>query len=373
MTAEKNYEGLRPPLDRRSLVIATERSCERWALKLELRWASLQLEGLASTPMRTRAPSVPPSTGPSTQVIKASDAMRRVYGLIETVAGHDVPVLLTGETGTGKELAARQIHLPSGRAETPFIAQDCGALTETLLESELFGHVRGAFTGAAHDHPGLFQVADGGTIFLDEIQNTSPALQAKLLRVVEEGEVRPVGGTRPKRVDVRLIAGATSISRMPSAAIVSRDFTTASIASDRLPALRDHADDIMPRPHFTTMICTNLGRPAARIDPRAEAALLAYPWPGNIRELRNAIERALLLTKPNEPMRWETLPEDVRTHREVAVPPRGLDDKLAVYERQLIKEALDRHDGIVRRAAHELDVNPVTLARRMRKLDLAGE
>src|SRR5205085_9337713 len=199
-SSEKIYEVLRPPVDRAALVRAAQRSCEHWALKLELRWASLQLEGLSAIPVRPRPSSLPPVVRSS--LIHVSEAMQRVYKLIQTVAVHDVPVLLTGETGTGKELAAREIHALSRRADTPFIAQDCGALTETLLESELFGHVRGAFTGATTDHPGLFQIADGGTIFLDEIQNTSAALQAKLLRVVEHGEVRPVGGAKVRRVDV---------------------------------------------------------------------------------------------------------------------------------------------------------------------------
>jgi len=372
LTAGKIYDVLRPPLDTRTLIRATERSCEHWALKFELRWASLQLEGSAIKALH--APSISEPAPHSANIIRVSEQMRRVYELIETVAVHDVPVLLTGETGTGKELAARELHALSRRADKPFIAQDCGALIETLLESELFGHVRGAFTGATSDHPGLFQIADRGTIFLDEIQNTSPALQAKLLRVIEVGEVRPVGGTRSKRVDVRLIAA----SNVDLGVAIARG----QFRSDfyyrldrfpiKLPGLREHPDDILPLArYFVATTCDSLGRPGSRLDPRAEAALLAYAWPGNIRELRNALERALLLTKPGEPVRWDILPDAVR--RTSIAEPRdlhGLDAQVAEVERRLIVSALDRHGGVLRRAARELQLHPVTLSRRMKKLGI---
>ena len=376
LTAEKIYEVLRPPLDRRALVQAIERSCERWALKHELRWASLQLEGTAAKgPLRAQPKAEPPRS--NMHVVRVSAAMQRVHDLIKTVAVHDVPVLLAGETGTGKELAAREIHSLSRRAETPFIAQDCGALTETLLESELFGHVKGAFTGATNDHPGLFQIADGGTIFLDEIQNTSPALQAKLLRVVEEGEVRPVGSTKTRRVNVRLIAACNvDLKEAVAQGRFRSDFYyRLNRFPIELPALRDHVDDILPLTrHFITMFCTSLDRPVQRLEQRAEQALLAYRWPGNIRELKNAIERALLLTPPPDPVPWETLPDDVR-HAQASFAPsgaHGLDARVADVERRLIEEALVRNNGIVRRAARELAVNSVTLSRKMKKLGITA-
>jgi len=373
-TSETFYEVLRLPLERDMLVHAVARSCERWALSLELRWASLQLEGLAVPAPRPTPPVAPPVT--RTSMLRVSEVIQRVYELIETVAVHDVPVLLTGETGTGKELAAREIHALSRRADTPFIAQDCGALTETLLESELFGHVRGAFTGATTDHPGLFQIADGGTIFLDEIQNTSPALQAKLLRVVEEGEVRPVGGPRTRRVDVRLIAACNvDLKEAVTQRLFRADFyyrlNRFPIA---LPALRERTDDILPLArYFAKNRCVGLGRPEPRFEPRVEAALRAYPWPGNIRELRNTIERALLLTKPSEPLRWSTLPEEVRAGTATQrLDLLGLEARVAEFERALIVEALERNGGIVRRAARDLDVNAVTLARKMRRFGIGG-
>jgi two-component system, NtrC family, response regulator HupR/HoxA len=369
------YEVLRPPLDRRMLELAVQRSCERWALQLEVKWASLRLENLAPSAHRPKSPTLNPDLPKhSGKIVRDSAAMQRVYELIRTIAVHDVPVLLTGETGTGKELAAREIHALSKRAQTPFIAQDCGALTETLLESELFGHMKGAFTGATADHPGLFQIADGGTIFLDEIQNTSPALQARLLRVVEEGEVRPVGGTKPKRVDVRLIAACNVDLKQ---AVKDQRFRSdfyyrLNRFPIELPALRDHGDDILPLTrYFVATICEALERPVQRIDPRMEDALRAYDWPGNIRELKNAIERCLLLTPPgDEPLRWETLPAEVRSEAPRPDEGRSLDSQVDALERRLIQSALDRHGGIIRRAAHELELNPITLSRKMRRLGL---
>ncbi|MBX3160479.1 MAG: sigma 54-interacting transcriptional regulator [Deltaproteobacteria bacterium] len=369
-------EVLRPPFDRRMLMLAAERSCERWALQLEVRWASLQLEGMARDPQQRPVLRDPEVAKHGTHIVRVSSQMERVYDLIRTVAVHDVPVLLIGETGTGKELAAREIHARSRRSNTMFVAQDCGALTETLLESELFGHVRGAFTGATHDHPGLFQIANGGTIFLDEIQNTSPTLQAKLLRVVEQGEVRPVGGTKPRRVDVRLIAACNVDLRQ---AVREQRFRAdfyyrLNRFPIELPPLREHVDDVAPlTSYFMAALCEAFGRPVHRVEPRVEAALAAYDWPGNIRELKNAIERALLLTPVGEPLRWAALPEEVRGTGELTVTAgHTLDEQVAAFERRLISAALERNDGVIRRAARDLTVNAVTLARKMKRLGLTG-
>jgi len=373
VTEGKVYQALRPPFDRGLLSLAIERSCERWALQLELRWASLQLEGIASTQQQLiRGRSGLAS--PHVSIIRESAAMRRVYELIATVAVHDVPVLLTGETGTGKELAAQEIHALSKRAKTPFVAQDCGALTESLLESELFGHVRGAFTGATSDNPGLFQIADGGTIFLDEIQNTSPGLQAKLLRVVEQGEVRPVGSPKSRRVDVRLIAACNVDLRqaVKEQRFRADFFYRLNRFPIELPALRDHREDIVPLAHFfLERFCEGMARTNHRFENRVEKAMFAYDWPGNIRELKNTVERALLLTPPGETIRWDSLPAEVRGGDDSPrSPDAGLDAQLASFERTLIRTVLDRNEGVIRRAARELDVNAVTLSRKMRRLGL---
>jgi transcriptional regulator with PAS, ATPase and Fis domain len=273
-------------------------------------------------------------------------------------------------------MAAREIHARSKRSKTLFVAQDCGALTETLLESELFGHVRGAFTGAMSDHPGLFQVADGGTIFLDEIQNTSPTLQAKLLRVVENGEVRPVGGAKPRIVDVRLIVACNVNIReaVKQQRFRSDFYYRLNRFPIELPPLRDHVEDILPLTrYFVKMFSDRLGRPLVRIDPRVESALLAYDWPGNIRELKNAIERALLLTPAGEPLRWDVLPDDVRGGARAEAPDLGLEEQVETFERRIIQMALDRNGGVIARAARELRVNAVTLSRKMRRLGLLDE
>jgi two-component system, NtrC family, response regulator HupR/HoxA len=369
------YEVLRLPLDHPTLAAAVERSCERWALQAEVWWSSLQLEGVAAA--AAQQPAIAPRESELPKhgghVVRVSGAMKRVYSLIETVAVHDVPVLLNGETGTGKELAARAIHALSRRSNTPFLAQDCGTLTETLLESELFGHVRGAFTGATADHPGLFQIADEGTIFLDEIQNTSPGLQSKLLRVVEEGEVRPVGSVKPRRVNVRLIVACNVDLRqaVKEGRFRADFFYRLNRFPIEIPPLRDHAEDILPlASYFVAMICEVMERPVARIEPRMERALHAYAWPGNIRELRNAIERSLLLTPPGEPLRWDTLPVELRETHEVPHGGLTLEGQVEEFERRLIQTALERNDGVIRRAARELSVNAVTLARKMRRLGL---
>ncbi len=363
---------LRPPLDRQTLSRAVDRGCERWGMQVELGWASRQLESHA----RPRAPSkrnpeLPPD---DSTAVRVSPAMQRVYELIGTVAQHNVPVLLIGETGTGKELAARKLHALSRRSSTPFVAQDCGALTETLLESELFGHVRGAFTGATTDHPGLFQIADGGTIFLDEIQNTSPVLQAKLLRVVELGEVRPVGSSKVRRVDVRLIV-ACNVD-LKQAMLEQRFRSDFYYRLNRfpieLPPLREHPEDILPLARFfLASSCNQLGRSLHRLDPQVDSALLAYDWPGNIRELKNAIERAVLLTADGEPIRPAALPDEVRGDGNApAANGHGLDARVSELERRLIREALKRHGGVIRRAARDLQVNAITLSRKMRRLGL---
>ena len=217
---------------------------------------------------------------------------------LERVAPSDVPVLITGETGTGKEVVARKIHALSLRAQGPFIAVNAGALSETLIESELFGHERGAFTGAHSDKVGWFEAADGGTLFLDEIGELPLALQVKLLRVLQEGEVTPVGARRPRPIDVRIVA-ATNVNLR--AAIAQRRFREdlfyrLSVTSLRLPALRERPGDILPLArHFVARHERALGQSGVLLGPSAAQRLTSYAWPGNARELENAIRQALLL------------------------------------------------------------------------------
>ncbi len=302
-----------------------------------------------------------------------SAPMREVIALVRQVAPFKVTVLLQGETGTGKEVLSQRLHELSPRAQAPFVVQDCGALPETLLDSELFGHVKGSFTGAVGDHPGLFVLADGGTIFLDEIENTTANLQAKLLRVIETGDVRPVGGTTVRRADVRVIAASNKDLREEVAAGRFRAdlyYRLNTFVID-VPPLRARRDDVLPlaRSFVDAMNATH-GKSARGFTPEAEAALVSWSWPGNVRELRNVVERAVLLSAPVEELGVEKLPPAMARASVFAPREASLRDQLAAVERQLIGDALARHDGVVRRAAQALKMDPVTLARRARKLGL---
>ncbi|HET9452046.1 MAG TPA: sigma 54-interacting transcriptional regulator [Aggregicoccus sp.] len=314
----------------------------------------------------------------------ASPAMRRVRELLALAAPHRVAVLLQGETGTGKEVLARSLHALGGDASGPFVVQDCGALTETLLESELFGHVKGAFTGAVADHPGLFVLAHGGTLFLDEIENTTPNLQAKLLRVLETGDVRPVGGARARRVDVRVVAASNrDLAEEVKAGRFRADlfYRLNSFTLD-LPPLRERPEDVLPlAEHFLALFNARLGRSARGLAPEAAAALQAHGWPGNVRELKNALERAVLLSQPALPLGLAQLPEAIAraAAQGSAAParpgtaPGSLRARLDALERALIREALERHGGVLRRAAAELQTDAVTLGRRARRHGLWGD
>jgi transcriptional regulator with GAF, ATPase, and Fis domain len=224
--------------------------------------------------------------------------MRRVVQLVTKVASSNSTVLITGETGTGKELIARAVHYNSPRRDAPFVVADCAALTESLLESELFGHVRGAFTGAVKDRKGLVEAARGGTLFLDEINTISPSIQGSLLRLIQEHEIRPVGSDRSVTVDVRLIAASNRDLRQLSAAGDFRDdlYYRLSVFTIDIPPLRERIEEIpLLAHHFFRQVAERLEKPLAGITPRAMTALEMHDWPGNVRELQNVIERACLL------------------------------------------------------------------------------
>ncbi|MBN1208547.1 MAG: sigma 54-interacting transcriptional regulator [Myxococcaceae bacterium] len=313
------------------------------------------------------APTQPGGDGPGF----SSPAMQRVMELVRVAAPHRVAVLLQGETGTGKEVLARIIHRLSGRGDVPLVVQDCGALTETLLESELFGHVKGAFTGAVADHPGLFVLADGGTIFLDEIENTTPNLQAKLLRVLEGGDVRPVGGTQVRHVDVRVVAASNrDLAQEVRAGRFRADlFYRLNSFTIDIPPLRERPEDVLSLGrHFLELFNRVLKRSASGIASEAEEALLAYPWPGNARELRNVMERAVLLSQPGEVVTRRLLPPALVSARGGGAEPGGsLRARMEQVERDIIREALEQHGGVLRRAAVALGMDPVTLGRRARR------
>lgn len=245
-------------------------------------------------------------------LIGKSPALVKVMKMVGRLATTSLPVLIMGESGTGKEVVARAIHQRSQRASKPFVAVNCGAMTAELIESELFGHVRGAFTGADRDRPGLFEEADGGTVFLDEVTETTPGFQVKLLRALQDGEIRRVGSSRTLRVDVRLIAAS---NRNPKAEVQQGRFRQdllyrLNAANLCLPPLRERSEDILLlAEHFAEQMCVE-GRPRLRFSPETVHLLKQYPWPGNVRELGNAVMRAAALC--DHTVCPEDLPEDIR-------------------------------------------------------------
>ncbi|MDH3424642.1 MAG: sigma 54-interacting transcriptional regulator, partial [Gemmatimonadota bacterium] len=298
-----------------------------------------------------------------------SPAMRKAMEVAQKVAPYDSPVLITGSSGTGKELVARMLHRESGRSDMPFIPVNCGGVPEQLLESEFFGFVRGAFTGADREKEGLFEAADGGTLFLDEVGELPGALQVKLLRALQEGEVRRIGATQTSRVDVRVISAT---NRDLEEAVDEGDFRKdlyyrLAVVPIHLPTLQARKEEIPQLAHhLLARHSARLGVPIEGIEPEAMEILLRYPWPGNIRELENVLERALVLTDDHI-VSVDDLPEAVRRPAP-DTPGLGVDqDDLSVkkhgarLEKHLIELALDRTGGNKTQAADLLELSPRAL------------
>ena len=299
--------------------------------------------------------------------------------LAERATDYDISVLITGASGTGKELLARAIHNGSGRADQPFVVENCGALPDDLLESELFGCKKGAFTGAYQDRIGLFEVADGGTIFLDEIGETSPAFQVKLLRVLQEGEIRPLGAQRPRKVDVRVVA-ATNRDLMTEieAGRFRRDLYYRLAAFPiHLPSLAERSMDVVP---IAARILGDVNRAFHRdvpgFAPEALAAMTRYEWPGNVRELANEIQRMVALSDHDGALSADLLSVRIR---EIAKAVVGADrpgerpqlkERVEGLEREVIGEALDRLNGNISRVAAELGLSRVGLRAKIQRYDL---
>jgi two-component system response regulator HupR/HoxA len=366
------FRSLSEPLRAASLRTALRDAARERGLKLEQRRVAFALERAL---VRQQLADVEPDVADDAVAGFQSPGMRRALSLAQTAAPVRIAVLLQGETGTGKEVMAHRIHAASPRAAAPFIVQDCGALTETLLESELFGHVKGAFTGAVSDHPGIFLLADQGTIFLDEIENTSPNLQARLLRAIETGDIRPVGGAQTRRVNVRVLAATNrDLSAEVRAGRFRADlFYRLNSFIIEVPPLRERREDIIPLArHFLAASNAAMGRSAKGLSRGAEAALRAAQWPGNVRELRNAIERAVLLTPDGALVLPEALPPAVWQTSASGSGPASLKEKLLEVERRLIRDALEESSGVVRAAARLLRTDPVTLGRKVRRHGLGS-
>jgi transcriptional regulator with GAF, ATPase, and Fis domain len=306
-------------------------------------------------------------------MVGESKAMREVYEFVSRVAGRDSTVLVSGESGTGKELVARAVHMNSARADKPFVAINCAAITETLLESELFGHERGAFTGAVSQKKGKLEVAEGGSVFLDEIGELAVPMQAKLLRVLQEREFERVGGIRPIKLDVRLIAATNRDLKEASKTGAFRAdlYYRLNVVSMHMPALRERREDIpLLAAFFAAQYGEKVKRHVAGISPQARACLMRYEWPGNVRELENAIERAVVLGS-TELILPEDLPESILEETAAAGEPvNALHDAVREAKIEVIERAIEQANGNYTEAAKILGVHANHLFRLIRTLNL---
>jgi DNA-binding NtrC family response regulator len=309
----------------------------------------------------------------SAEIVGTSPAITQVRTLISKVAGSPTTVLVEGETGTGKELVARAIHDSSPRRGELFAAVNCAALSEGVLESELFGHKRGAFTGADSDREGLFEVASGGTLFLDEVSETTASLQAKLLRVLQEREVRRVGENQARSVDVRVVAATNRrLEDEVKAGRFREDlYHRLHVFPIRMPPLRDRLEDVPAlAAHLTQRLIAQLGKPVGALTPESLGLLGRYTFPGNVRELANELERAILLAEPGAPITDDLLSDRIQEASGTGGPANALQARTDDFERVQIVDALERHGGVRARVAEEFGITYRGLLKKMRRLGL---
>jgi len=346
---------IKKPFDMEELMVLVEKTLEGSRLRRENRLLRRQLSD-----ERSRF-----------GMIGHAPALREVFRVVEKIADVRCNVLIEGESGTGKELAARAIHNLSQDAERPFVVIDCGALSDTLLESELFGHEKGAFTGASHTTQGLLEAASGGTVLLDEIGNISDALQTRLLRVVQEQEVTRVGGVRPIAIDVRFLAAThRGLERMVAAGAFRADlYHRLNVIQVHMPALRERREDIpLLAQSFVEEFARRYRRDVRGFDPESLTRLCAYDWPGNVRELRNLVERLVALAEVPELQVQQLGAEggDGGEGVEHGLPP------LEELERRYILKLLHHHDGSRERTAAALGINKSTLWRKLQQYEREG-
>jgi two-component system, NtrC family, response regulator HupR/HoxA len=364
------YHFIPKPWDPNELLVIVRRAAERWRLARENTRLRDELE-LAYNALRRETAAGRDKPTSFDGLVGADTGLRPAVELARKVLDGETTVLLLGETGTGKELFAHLIHVNGPRRAKPFVAQSCGALPDSLLESELFGHTRGAFTGATGERKGLFEEADGGTIFLDEVGETSPAMQQRLLRVLQEGEIRRVGGAGTRRVDVRVVAATNAdLEADVAAGRFRRDlYYRLNVFPIRLPPLRERADDIPAlADHLLREACRRTRRAVPAVGMEALQLLCGYPWPGNVRELENEIERAVALADDGRPLAPAHLSERIAAGAGATDVPaqRTLNEAVEALKRRMIEDAL-RECGSKTRAAERLGLTRQSLQQMLRR------
>ena len=363
------YHFIPKPWDHTEVRLVVRRAAERYVLAADNARLRDELE-LAMNTLRREAAATRERPLSFEGLIGAGTGLRPAVTLARKVLDTETTVLLLGETGTGKELFARLIHDNGPRRNARFVAQNCGALPESLLESELFGHARGAFTGATGDRKGLFEEADGGTVFLDEIGDTSPAMQLRLLRVLQDGEIRRLGTQTARKVDVRVLAATNAdLEAEVATGRFRRDlYYRLNVFPIRLPTLRERSEDVpILAEHFLRIYRERARRAIPSIAPEAVRALRAYPFPGNVRELENEIERAVALADTGQPIGLEHLSDRIRRLPDAPAEARlTLGDAIEQLKRQMIEDAL-RECGSKTRAAERLGLTRQSLQQMLRR------